>query len=101
MAEVSTSSSRTLDLITDDNQEIVLEMDQFFVDVDPRDQDRAVYDAASFMKEVKAPVGLWIRLVEEIWRLQKWRLALIMCDEGLAGTSLAALASGCSLREAG
>lgn len=101
MAEVSTSSRRTLDLINDDNQEIVLEMDEFYVDVDPRDKDRAVYDAASFMKEVKAPVGPWIRLVEELWRLQKWRLALIICDEGLEGTFEATVAFECCLREAG
>jgi hypothetical protein len=50
--------------------------------------------AAAFVDN-DAPVRLWVRIIEETWRLEKWKLALDLIEQALRGEpSLSGLEGG-------
>lgn len=40
---------------------------------------------AELLRDEQAPVKFWVRLIEEIWRLGKWTLALEIAHMGIVG----------------
>lgn len=78
--EVLESPLRILEVQTLGNEVIPISLDELFVDGD--EQTNFVAD---LLADEKATVIFWVRLVEEVWRLNKYKGALDLLQKGLNG----------------
>lgn len=79
--EVEPASIRVL-LLRSGGDDIPLDFDEFPPPSDPKFED-SVMEVAGMLYREKAPSNLWVRLVEEVWRFNKYRLALDILDRAL------------------
>lgn len=85
MDEDLQDSQRVLMIPTLEHEEVPLHLD----DLSPEELDGAVDLLVAEQVEVK----FWVRVIEEIWRLDRWREAMEVLDKGIAGALCRALCS--------
>lgn len=77
-------SIRQIQIPTETGEDIDVDFDEFPPPNDPNFEE-SIMDAVGLMKDEKAPSPLWVRLVEEIWRFGKYRIALEVLEIALEG----------------
>lgn len=47
--------------------------------------DKQLDEYSGILESERAALPFWVRLVEEVWRLAKWRSAMEVIDKGVSG----------------
>lgn len=83
MTSLENDPRRQMEIPTLSNEFIPIDFNYMFDEAESHEA--ALDEIASILEAERAPVRFWIRLVEEVWRIDKWAAALDLIQRGLRG----------------
>lgn len=73
----SQHQQRVLEIPTLDNEEVPVVLDDLATD------QRTLEDVTEVLVTERAQLTYWVRIIEELWRLAKWKDAIALLDKGI------------------